>query len=483
MRVKNTQADSLAASVEFHEWSEMKLEEVADVNPRVDKASIPDDLPVSFVPMPAVGAADGSICVDGTRPAGEVKKGFTAFLEGDVLFAKITPCMENGKMAVVPKLINGFGFGSTEFHVLRPKSGMDAKYIYYYISSQSFRSEAERHMTGAVGQRRVPTIYLKECKIPVAPLDQQNHIVAEIEKQFSRLDEAVANLKRVKANLKRYKAAILKAAVEGRLVETEAELARREGRSYETGDQLLQRILETRRSQWKGKGKYKEPAAPDTTGLPELPEGWVWAAYDQVGRLQLGRQRAPKYHSGPNMRPYLRVQNVFEDRIDLSDVMEMDFPPSDFEKYKLESGDLLLNEGQSPELLGRPAIYRGELPGACFTNTLVRFRAFDGLRVEYAFLLSRHYMHAGRFVDEGTITTNIAHLSVGRLAEVEFPLPPLDEQNRIVAELDRRLSLIRETEAQVDTNLRHAERLRQSILRSAFGSGATVRLCMERHGY
>ncbi|MDD5004172.1 MAG: restriction endonuclease subunit S, partial [Acidithiobacillus sp.] len=178
----------------------MTIEEIADVNPRVDKAAIPDDLPVSFVPMPAVGAADGSIRVEETRPAGEVKKGFTAFLEGDVLFAKITPCMENGKMAIVPKLVNGYGFGSTEFHVLRPKPGMDAKYIYYYVASQAFRGEAQRYTTGAVGQKRVSMTYLKQSTIPVAPLDQQKRIVAEIEKQFSRLDEAVANLKRVKAN-------------------------------------------------------------------------------------------------------------------------------------------------------------------------------------------------------------------------------------------------------------------------------------------
>jgi type I restriction enzyme S subunit len=142
----------------------------------------------------------------------------------------------------------------------------------------------------------------QRAPFPLAPLDQQKRIVAEIEKQFSRLDEAVANLKRVKANLKRYKAAILKAAVEGRLVETEAELARREGRSYETGAQLLQRILETRRSQWQGKGKYKEPAAPDTTDLPELPEGWVWTAVEQLGDVGTGatplRSRLDYYEGG-----------------------------------------------------------------------------------------------------------------------------------------------------------------------------------------
>ncbi len=151
--------------------------------------------------------------------------------------------------------------------------------------------------------------------------------------------------------------------------------------------------------------------------------------------------------------------------------MTMDFPPNDFEKYRLSPGDLLLNEGQSPELLGRPAIYRGELPNVCFTNTLIRFRALDGLVVEFALLLSRHYMHAARFVDEGTITTNIAHLSLGRLAKVEFPLPPLPEQHRIVAEVDRLLSIAREAEAEVDANLKRAQGLRQAILSKAFCGG------------
>jgi type I restriction enzyme S subunit len=367
-------------------------------------------------------------------------------------------------------VIRGKSWVNNHAHVLRAKNGIPNAYIKYYldiVDYHGFVTGTTRHKLNQAAMRQIP--------IPVAPPDQQKRIVAEIEKQFSRLDEAVANLKRVKANLKRYKAAVLKAAVEGRLVETEAELARREGRSYETGEQLLQRILETRCSQWQGKGKYKEPAAPDTTDLPELPEGWVWSTYEQLGRLQLGRQRAPKYHTGPNMRPYLRVQNVFEDRIDLSDVMEMDFPPSDFEKYQLAPGDLLLNEGQSPELLGRPAIYRGELPGACFTNTLIRFRAAEGVSVEFALHVSRHNMLAGRFVDEGTITTNIAHLSLGRLATVEFPLPPTAEQNRIVLEVERRLSLVRTVEAEVDANLKRADRLRQAVLARSFDTGSRAK--------
>jgi len=135
---------------------------------------------------------------------------------------------------------------------------------------------------GGVGLAHITKGKFEDSFVPLPDIAEQRAVVAEIEKQFSRLDEAVAGLKRVKANLKRYMAAILRAAVEGRLVPTEADLARREGRNYETGTQLLQRILDTRRSQWQGKGKYKEPAAPDTTNLPELPEGWTWATYAQI---------------------------------------------------------------------------------------------------------------------------------------------------------------------------------------------------------
>jgi len=88
-----------------------------------------------------------------------------------------------------------------------------------------------------------------------------------------------------------------------------------------------------------------------------------------LGRVQLGRQRAPQHHAGPNMRPYLRVANVFEDRLELGDVMEMNFDPQEYETYRLVPGDILLNEGQSRHLVGRPAIYRDEVPGACFQNT------------------------------------------------------------------------------------------------------------------
>ena len=233
------------------------LIDAAEINPKIDRSRMNDDLQITFVPMAAVGAADGTIDISTERPYSEVKKGYTHFRDNDVLFATDTPCMENGKMAVARNLRNGIGFGSTEFHVLRPREGVEPRYVYHFVSSQTFRREAARHMTGAVGLRRVPGAFLEGAEIPLPPLIRQREIVAEIEKQFSRLDEAVANLKRVKANLKRYKATVLKAAVEGRLVPTEDELARIEGRTYETGSQFLERVLNARRIRWSGKASTR----------------------------------------------------------------------------------------------------------------------------------------------------------------------------------------------------------------------------------
>lgn len=121
------------------------------------------------------------------------------------------------------------------------------------------------------------------------------------------------------------------------------------------------------------KANYQEAMPLVADDLPDLPESWIWTKVENIGRVQLGRQRSPKNHSGPFMRPYLRAANVFEDRIDTLDILKMNFAPEEYEIYKLEVGDILLNEGQSKELVGRPAIYRGEVPGSCFQNTLVRF--------------------------------------------------------------------------------------------------------------
>lgn len=204
--------------------------------------------------------------------------------------------------------------------------------------------------------------------------------------------------------------------------------------------------------------------------MSDLPPGWAEMTVGEAGHVMLGRQRSPRYHSGPHMRPYLRVKNVFENRIDLLDVMEMDFSPADFDRYRLESGDILLNEGQSPELVGRPAMYRGELPGACFTNSLIRFRPREGVDGSYALYLFLHHLWSGRFRQEARITTNIAHLSAGRFITVEFPVPPLNEQRRIVAAIEEHLSRLDAASAALVAALQRLAGLHRATSTTSIGN-------------
>ncbi|HRY11702.1 MAG TPA: restriction endonuclease subunit S [Candidatus Nanopelagicales bacterium] len=199
--------------------------------------------------------------------------------------------------------------------------------------------------------------------------------------------------------------------------------------------------------------------------MRSLPTGWVWSTVAEVGKVELGRQRHPNWHTGPNMRPYLRVANVFENRIDVSDLKEMDFTGV-FDRFKLHPGDVLLNEGQTPELLGRPAIYRGQPENVAFTNSLIRFQAGPKVTPGWALLVFRHHMHSGRFKRESRITTNIAHLSATRLKTVEFPVPPMDQQRRIVETLEGHLSHL----DAADADLRRAQSARDTLLLSALRS-------------
>ena len=140
--------------------------------------------------------------------------------------------------------------------------------------------------------------------------------------------------------------------------------------------------------------------------IPEAhsyPSSWETSTVAAVGTVELGRQRHPDWHSGPNMRPYLRVANVFEDRIDTSDVKEMHWPEGTFERFRLHDGDVLLNEGQTPELLGRPAIYRGEPKEVAFTNSLIRFKAGPKVLPEFALLVGRP-LHSVRSLCESSVS-------------------------------------------------------------------------------
>ena len=196
---------------------------------------------------------------------------------------------------------------------------------------------------------------------------------------------------------------------------------------------------------------------------------WQTVTVADAGDVLLGRQRAPQYLTGRWPHRYLRVANIKDDRISLDDVEEMDFDEKHSQKYRLEVGDILVSEGQSPELLGQSAIFRGHSEPLCFQKTLHRFRADPAVTTpEFAQIVFRSHVRSGVFRKLGSITTNIGHLTLEKFKVAPFPLPPLGEQQKIVAEVERRLSIARGVEAQVEANLKRAQSLRQAVLDKAF---------------
>ena len=351
------------------------------------------------------------------------------------------------------------------------------RFVKYFL--QGNYAALRRQAAGGM-QPNLNLSLVNRIRVPVAPLDEQHRIVAKIEELFSDLDAGVSALKRAKANLKRYRAAVLKAAVEGDLTEE----WREKHPTKETASTLLARILKERRQKWEAdqlakfaaakkeppknwKDKYVEPSPPDITGLPELPNGWCWASVEQLGHVQLGRQRSPKNRSNRFPTKYIRAANLTEDGLELDDVLDMEFHPNELETYRLTPGDILLSEASgSPDHVGKPVVWNGEIKDCCFQNTVIRLRPF-AIPSEYPLTVFRHYYRSKLFA-KVSAGVGINHLSAGKFSALPFPLAPLAEQKQIAAEVEERLSVIAVAQQQLESNLIRSDRLRQSILKQAF---------------
>ncbi|MBD3886217.1 restriction endonuclease subunit S [Phormidium tenue FACHB-886] len=478
-------------------WVWSCLQELGEINPKND---LPDELKVGFVPMALVPTDYRQVVDYEERQWGEIKKGFTHFANGDVGIAKITPCFQNRKSVVFSNLPNNYGAGTTELSIFRSLSeSVDPKYVLLFLKTPSFINEGVLRMTGTAGQQRIPREYFAGCAFPLPPLAEQKRIVEKVDELMALCDrlqasqEARDNLRqKLRASaidslmnaetdeeLKKswaivrdnwqtlsqkpedvddLRRSVLQLAVRGKLVSQNS--------NAEPASVLLAEITKEQK-QLIEERKVRKPENLPPIQLDDmpflLPQEWIWVYVQDVGEVKLGRQRSPQNHTGPYMVPYLRVANVLENKLNLSDVKSMNFSPEEQVTFRLKYGDILLNEGQSYELVGRPALYRDEVPGACFQNTLLRFRVYGGLVAEYALIVFRAYLHNGRFRKEAQQTTNIAHLSANRLSKIEFPLPPRHEQKQIVAKVDELMQIC----DQLEESLRQSQQRVEALAASA----------------
>ena len=399
---------------------------------------------------------------------------------GDVLVSMTRPNLN--AVALVPHALDG-AVASTGFDVLRAV-GVLPEWIYYRVRTRTFVQDVCGDVQGVVYPAIRPAD-VRRHELPIPPQTEQARIVEALESHLSRLDAASNSLTRAERRLKAYRASVLKAAVEGRLVPTEAELARKEGRSYEPADVLLERILGERRRRWeeaeltrmkaagktpkddRWKMKY-EQLGLDQRDLPPLPEGWRWARLDQVSDVQLGQQRAPVHAEATEQLPYIRAANITWNGLDLCDVKAMGFPnPA---RYRLRLGDVLLSEASgSPMEAGKPAVWRDEIPGACYQKTLLRVRAFDADSIlpEFLRLVFLRDCVTGQFARLAP-GVGIVHLTAERMLPWPVPVPPRDEQRRIVDEAERLETVQNSVRATLSRESARVTRLRQAVLAWAF---------------
>jgi type I restriction enzyme S subunit len=317
-----------------------------------------------------------------------------------------------------------------------------------------------------------------EIPLPCPPLSEQVEIADKLDEQLTRLDAGVAALKRLQANLKRYRAAVLKAACEGRLVPTEAEVARQEGRSYEPASALLDRILadqEVERAALVGqspkKRRYQRPSAPQP-GSQELPEGWIWTGIDQLAAGAPNAIKAGPFGSALKKSSY--VPSGFkiygQEQVIRGDATFGDYYISkglyqDLRSYAVVPGDILLSlVGTAGRVLVLPD---GAEPG--IINPRLIKLTLHRTGVDRRFIAMQIKSPTTRVFFRGSAhgqTMDVINLSM--LRQLPIALPPVAEQRRVVAEVERRLSIADELEHIVTANLHRAMRLRQSVLRAAF---------------
>ncbi len=390
---------------------------------------------------------------------------------GDLLFSRMASV---GRAGLVPKSLDGALFN---YHIMRlrlDESQIDARLFINYVRGAPQVRDYLKAVNHGATRDGINTEQLLNLPVAVPPIDQQLEIVAEIEKQFSRLDEAVANLKRVKANLKRYKASVLKDAVEGRLVLTEAELARRDGRSFETGEQLLQRTLDKRRIGWKGRGKYKEPVAANTDGLADLPEGWAWATVEQITCLVTSGSRGwGDFYSDTGVL-FIRAQDIKTDALNLKGLARVDVPAdAEGSRSSVGANDILVtitgaNVTKSALVprLAEPAFVSQHV-------ALLKLISAGSAAFVFDWLVSP--ANGRKTLESWAYGAGKPGLSLEQVRALPVALPPQSEQTRIVDEVECRLSVGRKVEVEVDSNLKRVEALRQSTLAQAFKLGSTHR--------
>ena len=362
---------------------------------------------VSFIPMADVEPGFVDQCsTRQAKPWAKVKKGFSRFQEGDLLVAKITPCFQNRKSCVAKSLINGTGAGSTEFHVMRCVSGVDAKFLLYFFKSEYFIRYGVNHFNGTVGQQRVGAQDIKDCLIPVPSVEEQVRIVAKLEDAFAEIDRAEKAYEELQTLAGVLRGQILQEAIQGKLVPQLAE----EGVVEQIG------------------------VAPDERPF-EIPKSWKWRALDEIFKFVDYRGKTPtKTTDGVRLITASNVRQGYVDHKRIEFISSEEYIDRQNRGIS-KKGDILFTT-EAP--LGNVALADLDVYSAGQRVITLQTDSENKKLLMY-FMLSPYFQKALKNNATGTTAQGI---KAARLKKLMLPVPPVEEQARIASKVEELLKQV-----------------------------------------
>lgn len=455
-------------------WCWTRLLDLGEISPRNDAS---DEADASFIPMSGFSEFHMKALAPEIQKWGHIKKGFTHFKNGDVVVAKITPCFENGKAAVIDGLKHGIGAGTTELHVFRPiHPSILPGYIYLFLRSPYFALEGGNNMTGTAGQKRLPTEYFATRALPLPPSTEQSRIVAKVDELMALCDklETQQQARRKLQNKLRQSTlqAVASATSPHELQTSWVRLADNFGRLFHAPEDVDDFVVELKNMAVRGLLSLpsSSPSLLDqvmadcdnlrdhyiTSGLMRrqklitvaesdvvYPEHWATAPFDKVAVVIGGVTK------GRDMRgrdvvtcPYLAVANVQRGFFKLTDLKTIQIGKDELNKYLVKEGDLLITEGGDWDKVGRTAIWRGAVENCLHQNHVFKARVPSScLLNEWVELVFNSGVGRDYFAGASKQTTNLASINMTQLRSFPMPIPPLDEQRVILEKLDALMAL------------------------------------------
>ncbi|MED0825335.1 restriction endonuclease subunit S [Bacillus pacificus] len=430
-------------------WVWVRMGEVVKINPPKPKLDLPNEQFCSFLPMGMVNPETGRIDSLEEREFEKVKKGYTYFEENDVLFAKITPCMENGNTVIAKGLKNEFGFGSTEFYVLRTSEHIDERYAYYLLRTEKFRKQAKMEMTGAVGQQRVPKKFLEMYPLALPPLNEQKRIAKKVERLLDKIKEAKQLIEEANETFELRRAAILDKVFRGKLG---------------TNIASEKSIISIARID-KFMSNEEQPY--------EVPENWVWASIGDIFEFENG-DRSSNYPKNAELVeigiPFISTKNLVNNQLDLSNLSFISQEKFDsLRRGKLRNHDLVMSLRGS---IGKIGVFtETEDYKTGFINAqliILRIKSIFGINNSFFYLW---YM-SSKFFQNQLINASTGsaqpQLSASELRKLLVPLPPINEQKRIVEKVNGLLKKSQKQQVLIQETMESLEIIKQSILSKAF---------------